>query len=55
MFSMEKSLFRFSAHFKIGLFGSSHRGSEKTNLTGIRKDVGSIPGLTQRVKDQVLL
>ena len=30
---------------------SSHRGSAETNLTGIREDEGSIPGLAQGVKD----
>ena len=35
--------------------GSSHRGSAGTNPTSIHKDVGLIPGLTQWVKDPVLL
>ena len=34
---------------------SSHRGTEETNLTTNHEVVGSIPGLTQWVKDQVLL
>ena len=35
--------------------GSSHCDSVVTNLAGIHEDVGSIPDLTQWVKDPVLL
>ena len=34
---------------------SSCRGTAETNPTGIHEVAGSIPGLTQRVKDLVLL
>ena len=33
---------------------SSHRGSVEMNLTSIHEDIGSIPGFTKWVKDQVL-
>ena len=34
--------------------GSSHHGSVVKNPTGIHKDMGSIPGLAQWIKDPVL-
>ena len=34
--------------------GSSPRGSAVMNWTGIHEDVGSIPGIAQRVQDPVL-
>ena len=40
--------------FLKSLSGSSYCGSMVTNLTRIHEDVGSIPGLTQWVRDLVL-
>ena len=39
----------------IIMIGSSHCGSAVTSLTSISVDASSIPGLTQCVKDPLLL
>ena len=48
---MEIGLFEEMADYKTGAKRSSHHGSAETNLTGIHKDIGSIPGLNRWVKD----
>ena len=35
-------------------YWSSHCGAAETNVTSIHEDVGSIPGLSQWVKDSAL-
>ena len=42
-------------HAKRFIVGSCHRGSVVTNLTRMHEDAGSIPGLTQWVRDAALL
>ena len=39
---------------KITYFWSSRHGSLETNLTSVREDAGSIPGLAQWIKDPPL-
>ena len=45
----------FAAVIKLRILRSSYHGSVEINLTGNHKDTGSIPGLTQWVKDPMLL
>ena len=40
--------------FKITYDGSSHCGAVETNLTSTHEDAGSIPGLSQWVKEPAL-
>ena len=42
---------RFHLHIKKTKIGSSHHGAEETNSTRNHEVAGSIPGLTQWVKD----
>ena len=49
--SSYKYIPRKSHHKYVIFFRASHCGSMATNLTRIHEDVGSIPGLTQWVKD----
>ena len=42
-------------HPKSSRIQSSHCGSVEMNVTGIHEDTGSIPSLTQWVKDLALL
>ena len=48
------ALFLFFLIFKILMAGSSRHGAVETNPTRNRGVAGSIPGLTQWVKDLVL-
>ena len=43
-----------TTHLKKLIIESSHRGSAEMNLTSIHENAGSIPGLTQWVKDPTL-
>ena len=50
------SIFQFDSVVGfLKFFRSSYYGSGVTNLTGIHKDLGLIPGLAQWVKDPGLL
>ena len=44
----------FKKYFKTNFLGSSHCGSMETNPISIHDDVGSMPGLTQWVRDLAL-
>ena len=53
-FMQDVFLAKVFAFLKNEYSQSSHHGSAETNLSSIHEDTGSIPGLSQWVKDQVL-
>ena len=47
-------MLKYRMHFKMVPLINSYHGSAEMNMSSIHEDTGSIPGLTQWVKDPVL-